>query len=435
MPLSYPTGHRRRAPGVPQRRRRLRREPPRHGPGGGRRALETLQAHADQRPAQDRAGPGPVHPPARRRRLACSTTSSCGGSTTSASTSCPTPRTPSGCATPSAATTSPRSGPCSPSRARRAREPARRRRARGRRGRPRSASRRFDWRGVDRARSPAPATPARTASSAPCPTTARRAFWRGPPGRGRRARRPRRARHAAARSRAAAARPRARPGDHPARRPGWAGSSAGTRTTFRGRPRPRRERDRGPDRRAARPRDRRPPATTRRDAVGSAATRIGTVTSGQLLTGARSGHRPRVHRHPRTPRRRRSTRSTSTSGADASPRTSSALPFVDEATVRGDDDGRLPAAHRRRCGRRCSASSGSRRSTSSSPSCPPRCGWPAVSTSPDGMPEPDVFAHMERPGARPTAPLGATSCASPAAAPTTTRSPPSPGRSRRVRSS
>ena len=57
----------RRAPRVLRRRRRLRREPPGHG---ARRApavrLASVGAH--QRPRQDRARPGPVHPPPRRER-------------------------------------------------------------------------------------------------------------------------------------------------------------------------------------------------------------------------------------------------------------------------------------------------------------------------------------------------------------------------------
>ena len=48
--------------------------------GDGR--LRTAAVGADQRPAQDRARPGAVHAPARRRRFRSSTTSSCGGSTT-----------------------------------------------------------------------------------------------------------------------------------------------------------------------------------------------------------------------------------------------------------------------------------------------------------------------------------------------------------------
>ena len=98
MPLSYPAGTLAEHRACRTRRGRLRRQPPRHR--AGRRApdaFDRLQARAHQRPAQDRPGPGPVHPPARRgRRARCSTTSSCGGSTTSASTSCPTPRTPTG---------------------------------------------------------------------------------------------------------------------------------------------------------------------------------------------------------------------------------------------------------------------------------------------------------------------------------------------------
>ena len=44
MPLSYPAGHRGRAPGLPHRRRGLRREPPRDAAGGGPGAFDRLQS-------------------------------------------------------------------------------------------------------------------------------------------------------------------------------------------------------------------------------------------------------------------------------------------------------------------------------------------------------------------------------------------------------
>ena len=66
MPLSYPSGHDRRAPGLPPRRRRLRRQPPRHRARrrAGRAASAAARPH--QRPRQDRARAGAVHPPPRR---------------------------------------------------------------------------------------------------------------------------------------------------------------------------------------------------------------------------------------------------------------------------------------------------------------------------------------------------------------------------------
>ena len=66
MPLAYPTGTVGRAPGLPHRRRRLRREPPRHGPGRGPGGARAAAAAPQQRPPQDRRRAGPVHAPARR---------------------------------------------------------------------------------------------------------------------------------------------------------------------------------------------------------------------------------------------------------------------------------------------------------------------------------------------------------------------------------
>ena len=68
MPLSYPDRNHRRAPGLPAGRGGLRREPPGHRAGGGSRRLRPAPGRPVQRPPPDRPGPGPVHPPARRRR-------------------------------------------------------------------------------------------------------------------------------------------------------------------------------------------------------------------------------------------------------------------------------------------------------------------------------------------------------------------------------
>ena len=90
-----PDGHDRRAPGLPQRRGRVRRQPPRHGAGRGPRRARPAAggAHQRPRPRSARAGPS-TRTCSTSRRARCSTTSSCGGSTTTCSTSCPTPRTP-----------------------------------------------------------------------------------------------------------------------------------------------------------------------------------------------------------------------------------------------------------------------------------------------------------------------------------------------------
>ena len=80
MPMPVPVGHAGRAPGLPPGAVafdvshlgtvRVDRAGGVRAPPGG----------AHQRPRQDRPGPGPVHPPARRRPTPrCSTTSSCGG--------------------------------------------------------------------------------------------------------------------------------------------------------------------------------------------------------------------------------------------------------------------------------------------------------------------------------------------------------------------
>ena len=63
-----PDRHPGRAPHLPHRRGRVRRQPPRHGAGGGRRRLRPPPAHPHQRPRPHRPGAGPVHPPARRGR-------------------------------------------------------------------------------------------------------------------------------------------------------------------------------------------------------------------------------------------------------------------------------------------------------------------------------------------------------------------------------
>ena len=83
----------------------------------GAQAQRSAAVDPDQRPGQDRRRAGPSTPicsttPTGR----CSTTSSCGGSTTSASTSCPTLPTRPGSARPWVARTSPPNGPSWPSR-------------------------------------------------------------------------------------------------------------------------------------------------------------------------------------------------------------------------------------------------------------------------------------------------------------------------------
>ena len=68
MPLAVSERHHRRAPGLPGRRGGLRRQPPGHGARQRPAGAGPAPVDADQRPGQDRPGPGPVHPPARRRR-------------------------------------------------------------------------------------------------------------------------------------------------------------------------------------------------------------------------------------------------------------------------------------------------------------------------------------------------------------------------------
>ena len=80
---------------------------------------------------------------------------------------------------------------------------------------PRFGVRRFEWKDAPCVVAPAPATPARTASSARCPPTSRPRSGRRCSARGS-ARGPRRARHPAPGGRPAVARPRAGPRDHPA---------------------------------------------------------------------------------------------------------------------------------------------------------------------------------------------------------------------------
>ena len=176
MPLAYGERNPRRAHGVPHRCRRLRREPSRHGPRRGSRGTGALAARAQQRPAQGRLRGAPSTrtssiPPTPRS----STTSSCGGWPTTSSTSCPTHRTPAGCATPSGATTPPPPVPWSPCRAPGA-APARHRRPEA------AAVPRFRV-----ARSPGTASSAwlrgrgtrgRTASSARCRWRPPPCFWR-----------------------------------------------------------------------------------------------------------------------------------------------------------------------------------------------------------------------------------------------------------------
>ena len=62
-----PGGHHRRAHGLPTIGRHVRRVPSRHGSGERRWRVRPAQHHVDQRSWPHRAGPGAVHPPARRR--------------------------------------------------------------------------------------------------------------------------------------------------------------------------------------------------------------------------------------------------------------------------------------------------------------------------------------------------------------------------------
>ena len=169
-------------------------------------------------------GPGPVHPPARRRRrFGGRRHHRLVGVDDDASTSCPTPPTPTGCvAAIGGEDTTGDPVPSSPSRAPTpapAWPPSLPRRPRC----PRFGVTPFAWDGVP-AWPPAPATPARTASSAPCPPTRPTPSGTALLATGIQPGRAGRTRHPAPRGGPAAPRPRARPGHHPAAgRPGLGG--------------------------------------------------------------------------------------------------------------------------------------------------------------------------------------------------------------------
>ena len=167
------------------------------------------------------------------------------------------------------------------------------------------------------ARSPAPATRASAASRSPCPPAPPPATVGGDRRRRRSARRPRRARHAAPRGRAAAARQRARTRDHAAAgRPRVGGRvGQGRRSAAARRSAAEREAGRRPPPR--RRRHRRPPSAARRLRRARRRRRVGEVTSGNFspvldhgialafvppdVEG--HGRRRRRPRHPRWPAR------------------------------------------------------------------------------------------------------------------------------------
>ena len=218
MPLAYPAGTIAEHLACRQRRGRLRRQPPRHRAGRGRRARSSaLQAAAHQRPGQDRARAGrstrTCSTPTTPR---CSTTSSCGGvDDERLRRDAQRLQHRPGAGRHRGRRRHRGAGPSSPCRAPR---PARRLEAVAPEaaavGRFRVAA--FDVATARRAPSPAPATRARTASRSPCRPRRRRRSGGAVLAAGVDAGRAGRPRHAAAGGRPAAARPRAGPGHHPA---------------------------------------------------------------------------------------------------------------------------------------------------------------------------------------------------------------------------
>ena len=88
-------GHPGRAPGLPQRRGGVRRQPPRHRARAGARRVRRAAGGVHQRPGPHRPRPGAVHPPARPGRcIGARRHHRVVGRRPSASTSCPTRRTP-----------------------------------------------------------------------------------------------------------------------------------------------------------------------------------------------------------------------------------------------------------------------------------------------------------------------------------------------------
>ena len=217
MPLAYPDGTIAEHLACRERRGRLRRQPSRHRPGRGPGRLRPAADEPDQRPAPDRARARPVPAPARRgRRLGARRPASSGGSPRSRFD-----------VMPNASNTErviAVLGGRGRHRATRAVIAVQGPRARERLATvaPEAAAvghfavARLRVRRRDRAASPAPATPVRTASSAPSRPRWRRPFWRAVVAAGVQPGRARRPRHPAPRSRPAPARPRARAGHHPA---------------------------------------------------------------------------------------------------------------------------------------------------------------------------------------------------------------------------
>ena len=224
-------------------------------------------------------------------------------------------------------------------------------------------------------------------------------FWQAVLDAGVAAGRSRRARHPPPRGGAAPARPRARPGHHAPASGAGLGGGLGQGPTSGAARALERERAAGPRRRLRGlvAEGRQPPrdgaAVLAGDTRRSARSRAGTSRPSW------AGGSPWPSSTPVAETIDRRRRSPSMSGAGTSPPTSSPLPFV--AAGRGPAPRqavhreRVHAAHRRRCGVDARLPRPRRRSTNSSPSCPRRCAWPGGSTSPAGLPEPDVFAHME----------------------------------------
>ena len=295
MPLSYPTGtlaeHRACRDGA-----RSRSTSATSAPCGstGPDAFDRLQARADQRPRARSARAGRSTPTcSTRRRLGARRHHRVVGRRRALRRHAQRVQHRAGASTPSAATTSPPSGPSSPCRAR-GPAPARPR------SRPRRPTCRASaWRAFDVAGR-------RRAWSAGTGYTGEDGVECAVPGRGGAARSGRRVldagvtpaglgrpRHAAARGGPAAARPRARPRHHAAAGRARAGWSAGTRATSGAGRRSRPRRSAGVARRL-RGLERRGPAAApgRAGRCWSTASAVGEVTSGNFSPDARSRASP-----------------------------------------------------------------------------------------------------------------------------------------------
>ena len=297
MPLVVPDRHDRRAPGLPQRRRRVRRVAT-SAPCGSTAPTPSTRCRGRSPTTSARSRPGRAQythlldeadasvlddiivwwiDDERVRRDAERLEHRPGASTPSAATE--THRT---------------TAACSPCRARRRAERLATVVAGGgrRRAVPRAAAR---LAGRRRARSPAPATRARTASRSPCPAERGADAVAGDHRRRGRAGRPRRPRHAAPRGRRCRCTATSSAPASPRCRPGSAGSWRGRKDEFRGR-----ERARGRARPAASPAllrgiatdGRRPPRAELPVLVDGAV--VGRGHERQLLAGARPRHRPRL---------------------------------------------------------------------------------------------------------------------------------------------